>query len=292
MTDKWNLIIDVALCENCHCCTLSVKDEHCGNDFPGYAAAQPEHGHEWIRIQRHVRGQAPHVDVAYLPTTCNHCDAAPCIARGGDDGAVYQRPDGIVIIDPEKAKGRRDLVDACPYGAIWWNEERSLPQKWIFDAHLIDSGWSQPRCAQVCPTAAIIAVKTDDATMRQRAIDEGLQVLRPELGAKPRVYYRNLHRYTECFLAGSVLGHVGGRAECVAGATVRLRHADGRESEAITDAFGDFKFDRLSAAPAHYRLFVSHPDFASHEAGVSTSDSLSLEPIDIGPARAVGKASA
>ena len=24
---------------------------------------------------------------------------------------------GIVIIDPDKAKGRKDIVDACPYGA-------------------------------------------------------------------------------------------------------------------------------------------------------------------------------
>ena len=31
---KWNLIVDVALCENCRNCTLAAKDEHVGNDFP------------------------------------------------------------------------------------------------------------------------------------------------------------------------------------------------------------------------------------------------------------------
>lgn len=283
MTDKWNLIIDVALCENCHNCTLSAKDEHCGNDFPGYAAAQPDHGHEWIRIERRVRGQVPHVDVAYRPSTCNHCDAAPCIERSGDSGAVYQRPDGIVIIDPKKAKGRRDLVGACPYGAIWWNEKLQLPQKWIFDAHLLDAGWPQPRCAQACPTGAITAVKIDDASMRQRVDDEGLQVLQPELGARPRVYYQNLYRYTDNFLAGSVIGCKGGRVEVVEGAAVRLHHSDGRESQAVTDAFGDFKFDRLPVGPARYRLTVSHSDFAAYEADVSASDSLALDPIDLGP---------
>ena len=156
--DKWNLIVDVARCENCHNCTLAAKDEHVGNDFPGYAAPQTVHGEGWIKIQRKVRGATSMVDVAYLPTMCNHCDNAPCLRAGGD-GAIHKRKDGIVIIDPEKAKGRRDLVDACPYGAIAWNEEAQLPQIWIFDAHLLDQGWKEPRCAQVCPTGAMEAFK-------------------------------------------------------------------------------------------------------------------------------------
>ena len=66
------------------------------------------------------------IDVAYVPTMCNHCDNAPCVAKGG--GAVTKRDDGIVIIDPVKAKGRKDLVETCPYGHIWWNEELQVPQ--------------------------------------------------------------------------------------------------------------------------------------------------------------------
>jgi Fe-S-cluster-containing dehydrogenase component len=124
---KWNMIIDVARCENCHNCTLALKDEFVGNAFPGFSAPQPRHGHEWIRIKRHVRGAGTMVDVAYLPTMCNHCDDAPCIKAAGDS-SIQKRADGIVLIDPVKARGRRDLVDACPYGAIWWNEEENLPQ--------------------------------------------------------------------------------------------------------------------------------------------------------------------
>jgi len=287
MTQKWNLIIDVALCENCHNCTLAVKDEYCGNDFPGYAASQPLHGHEWIKIHRKVRGQTPHVDVAYLPATCNHCDAAPCLAHSGNSGAVSKRADGIVIIDPVKAKGRRDLVDACPYGAIWWNEELELPQHWIFDAHLLDAGWPQPRCAQACPTGAITAVKLEDESMRKRAQDEQLQVLKPELGTQPRVYYRNLHRFAAAFLAGSVVGQTGGRVECVENASVRLCGPDGKEQACCSDAFGDFKFDHLPVAEASYQLTVMHPDYVPREMSVQlAADSLSLDPIDLGLARA------
>ena len=95
---KWNLVIDVAGCENCSNCALATKDEHIGNDFPGYAAPQPRHGHHWIRIENRVRGSAPMVDVAHVPTTCNHCDEAPCIAAA-QGGEIYKRADGMPALD-------------------------------------------------------------------------------------------------------------------------------------------------------------------------------------------------
>ena len=272
--DKWNLIVDVARCENCHNCTLAVKDEYCDNDFPGYSAPQPHHGHEWITIRRRVRGDAPMVDAAYLPTTCNHCDDAPCIKAAGD-GCVYKRADGIVIIDPRKAKGRKDLVQACPYGAIWWNEELQLPQAWIFDAHLLDQGWMQPRCAQACPTGAIRAIKTEDASMSELAAREELEVLRPELGTRPRVYYRNLHRYDKCFIGASVVGELNGRTECIEGAAVVLRKPGG-QLHSVTDHFGDFKFDNLPPRSGTYRLEISHRSFAALVLEVALSESLYL----------------
>ena len=81
---KWNMIIDVAECTNCQLCTLSAMDEYVGNDWPGYSAPMPRHGHRWIDIKAKERGQAPMIDVAYVPTMCNHCDNAPCLAKGGD----------------------------------------------------------------------------------------------------------------------------------------------------------------------------------------------------------------
>ena len=113
---KWNLIVDVAECTNCNNCTLAAMDEYIDNDWPGYSAPMPKHGHRWIDIKQKERGQVPFMDIAYVPTMCNHCDNAPCMKAAGDDGSITKRADGIVLIDPEKAKGRKDLVDACPYG--------------------------------------------------------------------------------------------------------------------------------------------------------------------------------
>ena len=247
---KWNMIIDVAECNNCNLCTLAAMDEYVGNDFLGYSAPMAKHGHKWINILQKERGQLPTIDVAYVPTMCNHCDNAPCVAKGG--GAVSKRSDGIVLIDPAKAKGRKDLVESCPYGHIWWNEELKLPQAWTFDAHLIDQGWKQTRGQQSCPTAAMRAVCVEDDEMAQITSEQNLEVMKPELGTKPRIYYKNLWRYTQCFIAGSVSAEAKGVVDCVEGANVRLIKDGAVVAETATDNYGDFKFDRLDENSGAY----------------------------------------
>jgi Fe-S-cluster-containing dehydrogenase component len=252
---KWNLIIDVAECTNCQLCTLASMDEYVGNDFPGYAAAMPKHGHRWIDILQKERGQVPMIDIAYVPTMCNHCDDAPCI-RAAQDGAITKRDDGIVIIDPVKAKGQKRLVEACPYGHIWWNEQLQLPQHWPFDAHLIDQGWTQTRGQQSCPTGAMRAIKVDDAEMARIAREEGLEFFGRDLGTKPRVYYRNLWRYTKCFIGGTVSAEANGVVDCIEGARVRLVKAGAIVAEAATDNYGDFKFDKLDENSGAYTVEI------------------------------------
>jgi Fe-S-cluster-containing dehydrogenase component len=254
---KWNLVIDVAECTNCNNCTLATMDEYVGNEWPGVSAPMPRLGHRWIDIKQKERGQAPMVDIAYVPTMCNHCDNAPCVKAGAADGSVKKRPDGIVIIDPVKAKGRKDLVESCPYGAIWWNEELQLPQAWPFEAHLIDQGWSQTRGQQSCPTGAMKAVALEDAEMEKMAKEQGLEVRMPELGTKPRVYYRNLWRYSTAFIGGSVSRQANGIVDCVEGAKVTLKQGGKTVAELTTDNYGDFKFDKLPEDSGAYTVEVA-----------------------------------
>lgn len=254
--DKWNLIINVGRCENCYNCVIAERDEHVGNDYPGYAAPASLASEAPIRILRRVQGAAPMVETTYLPVMCNHCDDAPCMKVGGD--AITKRADGIVVIDPVKAKGRKDIVRACPYKAIVWNEEQQLPQTWIFDAHLLDSGWKGPRCQQVCPTDVFEVVKLDDAAMQEKARKEGLRVLLPKTNAKPRVYYRGLARWDTCFIGGSVSTNENGVVDCVAGAEVALVHNGNRMAVTYSDAFGDFRFGNLAADSGHYRIEIRH----------------------------------
>jgi len=258
---KWNLVIDVAKCFGCNACAVACHDEYHDNDFPGYAASMAKHGQRWIDILQRERGQTPMVEVAYLPVTCNHCDDAPCI-KAAKDGAISKRADGIVIIDPVKAKGQRQLVGACPYGAIHWNEELGLPQAWPFDAHLLDQGWSRTRASQACPTQAIRTVHAEDADMQKMAEEERLEVLHPEYKTRPRVYYKNLDRYFKAFVGGSLAGAAGGISECVEGAQVVLTR-DGRQvATARSDPYGDFKFHGLEEGSGAYRIEIAAERYA------------------------------
>ena len=275
--NKWNLVIDVAKCHDCNNCFLACKDEHCENDHLPYAAAQPRHGQRWIDLLPKERGQYPRIDVAYLAYTCMHCDNADCM-KAAENGAVYKREDGIVIIDPVKAKGQKAIVDACPYGVIWWNEALDLPQKCTFCAHLLDEGWKAPRCVQACPTGALIFLNVEDTEMQRLANSEGLELWHAEFGLEPRVYYRNLYRYNKCFIAGNVaLKDVD---ECANGAKVTLMDGSGKVVDlAVTDNYGDFRFDRLEKNGRQYRLQVEYPGYTKQEVGVEMKESLNLGTI-------------
>jgi len=277
---KWHLIIDVEKCEDCNNCFLACKDEHVDNDFPKYAVAQPRHGHRWMNIMRKERGQCPMVDVAYLPIPCMHCDNAPCIGKG-KDGAVYKRDDGIVIIDPEKAKGQKGIVDACPYGAIWWNEEKEVAQKCTFCAHLLDDGWKEPRCVQSCPTGSLRLVQAEDSEMETIKASEKPETLYPEYKTGPRVYYKGLHRYFKCFIGGSVAVKANGATDCAEGVKVALIRDSNKIDEAVTDNYGDFKFDNLEENSGQYGVELELDGYEKKTLDVDLKESVYLGSIEL-----------
>jgi hypothetical protein len=81
-------------------------------------------------------------------------------------------------------------------------------------------------------------------------------VLKPELGSKPRVYYRNLWRYAKCFIGGSLAAERQGIVECVEGASVQLVKDGASLAVTTTDNFGDFKFDRLDENSGSYSVQI------------------------------------
>ena len=275
---KWNLIIDVEKCFDCNNCFLSCKDEFYENDFPPYSLAQPRHGHRWMNIMRKERGQYPRVDIAYLPTPCMHCDDAPCIKKA-EDGAVYKRKDGIVLIDPKKAKGRRDIVDACPYGTIYWNDETAIPQMCTFCIHLLEDGWKEPRCVKACPTGALRVVHAENTEMQKIKKSENLETYQPEHKTKPRVYYKNLYRYTKCFISGNVAFQ--DTDECAEGAKVTLSKGNKILGTVETNNYGDFKIDRLEEKSDKFILKIAYPGYKMQKMNVELKTSIDLGTIFI-----------
>jgi Fe-S-cluster-containing dehydrogenase component len=270
---SWNLIIDVARCHDCNDCFLADKDEFVENDFPPYSAAQPWHGHRWMNIERGERGQYPLVMTRYLPKPCMHCDDAPCLTA---DGAVYKRDDGLVIIDPVKAKGRREIVDSCPYGAIYWNEEAKLAQKCTGCAHLIDAGWTETRCSQVCPTGAIRLVLGDEAAIAALVEAEELEVYQPELGTQPRVYYKNLFRWTKAFIGANVV--LQETDEVAEGARMTVSLDGAVAGEGVASNYGDVIVDRLEPGK-EYEVSIAMDGYETSGRTVALDESRNLGTI-------------
>jgi len=261
-------VIDVARCCGCYNCQLACKDEHAGNDWTPYAKPQPDTGQFWLKLEEHVCGTVPKVRMHYIPRLCNHCRNAPCMEAAPE--AVYRREDGLVIIDPEKAAGNRALVESCPYGAIYFNEDLALAQKCTGCAHLLDDSYELPRCVEACPTEAMRFGEEEDL----KDLIEGATVLEPESGCRPRVYYRNLPGK---FIAGTVYDPID--KEVLIGARVLLT-SGGKVSETLTDVYGDFWFRDLPVGT--YALAIEAKGFGgTYFPELSTAEDVNLGDIPL-----------
>jgi len=261
---RYGMVLNLDRCIGCYNCQVACKDEHVGNDFPPIARSQPTYGHFWIGIREVERVLSPsHIRVTYIPIPCQQCGDAPCM-RAAKDGAIYRRSDGIVIIDPAKAAGQKQLVESCPYGVIFWNEKENLAQKCTFCAHLLDDGWSQPRCVQTCPAGCMSFGDLDDPQSAASKILQEMkgEVLQPDLNAKPNVYYAGLPKP---HLSGRVV--FGDKNEWAADVSVSLIGPGGRKRESRTDTFGDFAFDGLEQSA--YSVRIDAPGYRSQVQEVS-----------------------
>ena len=259
-------LIDVAKCSGCYNCQLACKDEHCENDWTPYAAPQPLTGHFWCKVTEHVQGTIPKVKIHYIAKMCAHCEDMPCKIADAT-GAIYRRGDGFVLIDPEKAKGQKQLVDACPYGAIYWNEALELPQKCTGCAHLLDNGAKLPRCVEACPTDAIVFGEESELAEQL----EGAGPLHP--GGK--IYYKNIPGE---FVGGTVYDPV--EKEVVIGAQCVLS-GEGKTFSVKTDSYGDFWFRDLPKNGV-YSLTITASGFEKKTfVNISTEKSVNLDDIPL-----------
>jgi Fe-S-cluster-containing dehydrogenase component len=262
---RYGMIIDETKCNGCYNCFLACKDEYCGNDYPPYSVSQPMTGQFWMKIMERERGRYPKVKVAYTSIPCMHCENATCV-KVAQNGAIYRRQDGIVIIDPQKAAGKKELVSSCPYRVIYWNEEKQIPQKCTMCAHLLDQGWKEPRCVEACSTGALVFGDLDDPNSEiSKLTAEGkTEALHPEYKLKESVRYIGLAKR---FVAGSVV--FGDIDQCAEGVAVSLE-AEGEKKTLKTNNFGDFEFEDLPENTT-YKVRVQAAGYKDQEFEVKTN---------------------
>jgi Fe-S-cluster-containing dehydrogenase component len=271
---RLGLLIDVTKCSGCHNCFLACRDEYYNNDYPGYSAAQPLEGQYWMQVMEIERGIYPKPKLDYIPLPCVHCAEAPCVDAAADN-AVYRREDGFVIIDPKKAKGQKQIVNACPYRVIYWNKDLDIPQKCTMCAHMLDQGEKEPRCVEACPTGALTFGDLDDpaSTISKYVAEKQIEAFHPEYGTKPVVMYVGIPKR---FVAGEVVRD-DARGECAEGVAVTLE-GDGVKLATRSDSYGDFEFEGLDKNKA-YTVTVDLPGYARKVFQVTTSNDVNLGEI-------------
>jgi len=267
---RLGFLIDVTRCSGCHNCFLACRDEHYGNAYPGYSAPQPLDGQFWMQVKEVEGGKYPRPRLNYIPVPCQHCKEAPCI-DAGKDGAVYRREDGIVLIDPVKAKGQDQIVASCPYRVIYWNADLQLPQKCGMCAQRLDAGDRQPRCVEACPTGAMAFGDLDDpdSEISLRLEEVSPEVFHPEFGTDPLVQYAGLPGR---MVAGEIV--LDGSDVCAQGVKVKLE-GGGETCETATGTFGEFAFERLPKGVA-YTVTVAFDGYKPQTFAVKTHTDVDL----------------
>lgn len=178
---QYGFLIDHTRCIGCHACTVACKAE---NDVPVGSFRT------WVKYVE--RGRFPDVRRHFAVLRCNHCTRAPCVAICPVN-ALVKRPDGIVDIDRDACIGCRACMQACPYDAIYLNDDSGAVEKCHFCAHRVERGL-EPACAVVCPEEAIIAgdLRDPESRISRMLAEERTTVRRPEQRTGPNVHYRGI----------------------------------------------------------------------------------------------------
>lgn len=128
----------------------------------------------------------------FVPKLCNHCDNPPCV-QVCPVGATFKTEDGVILVDEKYCIGCRYCIQACPYGARYLHPEKRVADKCTFCYHRITRGL-RPACVEACPNAArTFGDLHQKASPLMRFLRfEKLQVLKPYLNTKPKVFYAGL----------------------------------------------------------------------------------------------------
>jgi Fe-S-cluster-containing dehydrogenase component len=121
-------------CMGCHACEVACKQEHGLGVGP--------------RLVRVIE-QAP----SYIPIYCHHCAEPPC-GESCPVEAITRNEQGIVLVDNDRCIGCRECVEACPFGAMQFDDDRDLAVKCDLCINRLKNN-EAPACATVCGTGCI-----------------------------------------------------------------------------------------------------------------------------------------
>jgi len=215
---RWGYGVDATKCIGCLRCVEACKKEN-------HVAGDAHHFRTWVERYVYLEGEEkPRIDsqqdpvniaasgsekeyrfanrykdakvekAFFVPKLCNHCTHPACV-QVCPTGATYKTKDGVVLIDHTYCIGCQYCVQACPYGARFFNDAEHVTDKCTWCYHRITKGL-QPACVEICPVGARVFGDLND---KQSPIslfirNNRVQVLKPETGNAPNVYYVGLDK--------------------------------------------------------------------------------------------------
>ena len=213
---RWVMVMDLRRCIGCKACTVACKAEN-----------NVSLGRFRTVVQEKTTGTFPNTKKIFLPIMCNHCEGnekdkiPPCVKACPEYpqerqtfvtpdgkkiryrvGATYKRPDGLILIKPERCIGCGKCIDACPYGVRSFDPfvkagkkpELQAADKCDMCVHRLDNG-VEPACVNTCQGRARIFGDLNDPEsqvaklVKEHNLETPKNVLLPEEDTNPHVFY-------------------------------------------------------------------------------------------------------
>jgi tetrathionate reductase subunit B len=215
---RWAFGVDATKCIGCLRCVEACKREN-------EVAPDAHHFNTWVERYVYLEGEEkPRIDsqqdpvniaasgsereyrfadryqdakvekAFFVPKLCNQCTHPACV-QVCPTGATYKGKDGVVLIDQKYCIGCQYCVQACPYGARWFNQAKGVTQKCYWCYHRITKNL-QPACVENCPVGARVFGDRNDPQSRISLFirNNRTRVLKPESGNDPNVFYVGLDK--------------------------------------------------------------------------------------------------
>jgi len=179
----YSMVIHQDRCIDCERCVEACAKT---NDVPAYGYR--------TRILEKDSPDAIGLKKEFIPVLCNQCNNPPCVRACPTRATYKDKKTGIVMMDYEKCIGCKTCVEACPYNARYFNEEKRSVDKCSFCYETrLSKGETQTACAAACPAGARIFGDLSDPKSEVfklvHQVEKAVWVLRPEVGAEPNVFY-------------------------------------------------------------------------------------------------------